>query len=77
MGAVYSAINILVEAMTEPETGASSEVYSDQEKSADSELGVHCSYSDNTDTSTSAKLVRCCSKIMCFYLTIKKDILIY
>ncbi|RNA34764.1 muscle M-line assembly unc-89-like [Brachionus plicatilis] len=55
MGAVYSAINILVEAMTEPETGASSEVYSDQEKSADSELGVHCSYSDNTDTSTSAK----------------------
>ena len=70
MGAVYSAINILVEAMTEPETGASSEVYSDQEKSADSELGVHCSYSDNTDTSTSAKLVRCCSKIMCFYLTI-------
>lgn len=52
MGAVYSAINILVEAMTEPETGASSEVYSDQEKSAD-----RCSYSDNTDTSTSAKSV--------------------
>ena len=55
MGAVYSAINILVEAMTEPETGASSEVYSDLDKSApDSEYGLHCSYSDNTDTSASA-----------------------
>ncbi|CAF0740265.1 unnamed protein product [Brachionus calyciflorus] len=56
MGAVYSAINILVEAMTEPETGASSEVCSDLDKSApDSEYALQCSYSDNTDTSASYK----------------------
>lgn len=54
MGAVYSAINIVVEAMTEPET-CSSEVYSDLDKSAiDSENSSSRkkSFSDyNTDTS--------------------------
>lgn len=41
--------------MTEPETGASSEVCSDLEKSIpDSENSLHHSYSDyNTDTSVS------------------------
>lgn len=44
-------------AMTEPETGTSSEVYSDLEKSAH-ESESRKSYSDyNTDTSVSVKLV--------------------
>ncbi len=58
MGAVYSAINIVVEAMTEPE---SSEVYSDLDKSAqESENGSRKkSLSDyNTDTSASVFSVK-------------------